>query len=81
VEVDRTQAWRQHYRAMCPTQGCPERGPLWADPLKAWGDVLVRQSRIKEALLKYDEALMYAPNWATLKTACEALAHKSKSAT
>jgi len=51
-----------------------ERGPHWADPMKAWGDVLVKQGNPKEALAKYDEALKYAPNWKELKEAREALA-------
>jgi predicted Zn-dependent protease len=55
-----------------------QRGPHWADPLKACGDVLVKQGKIKEALVKYDEALKYAPNWKQLKEAREALA-KQKS--
>jgi predicted TPR repeat methyltransferase len=38
------------------------KGPHWADPLKAWGDVLAKQGKIKDALVKYDEALKYAPN-------------------
>lgn len=38
------------------------RGPRWADPLKAWGDVLVKQGKRQEAFAKYDEALKYAPN-------------------
>ncbi len=50
------------------------RGPHWADPLKAWGDVLAWQGRAKEALGKYDEALKYAPNWKELRQAREALA-------
>jgi predicted RNA polymerase sigma factor len=40
-----------------------QRGPHWADPLKAWGDLLAKQGRTKEAPAKYDEALKYAPNW------------------
>ena len=55
-----------------------QRGPHWADPLKAWGDVLVKQGKTKEALAKYDEALKYAPNWKQLKEAREAVA-KQKS--
>jgi len=55
-----------------------QRGPHWADPLKAWGDVLARQERPKEALTKYDEALSYAPNWKQLKEARESAA-KQKS--
>ena len=50
-----------------------EKGPRFADPLKAWGDVLVKQRRPKEALAKYDEALKYAPNWGALKAARAAL--------
>ena len=55
-----------------------QKGPHWADPLKAWGDVLVKQGNTKEALAKYDEALKYAPKWKELKEAREALA-KQKS--
>ena len=51
-----------------------ERGPHWADPLKAWGDVLVKQGNTKDALSKYDEALKYAPNWKQLHEARDALA-------
>jgi hypothetical protein len=50
------------------------RGPNWSDPLKAWDDVLVNQSKFKEALAKYDEALKHAPNWKQLKEAREAAA-------
>ncbi len=49
------------------------KGPHWADPLKAWGDVLAKQGRGKEALVKYGEALKYAPNWPALKAAREKL--------
>jgi tetratricopeptide (TPR) repeat protein len=45
------------------------RGPHWADPLKAWGDVLMRQGKRDEAVAKYDEALQYAPTWAALQRA------------
>jgi tetratricopeptide (TPR) repeat protein len=51
-----------------------QRGPHWADPLKAWGDVLMKQGKTKESLVKYDEALKYAPNWKELREAREALA-------
>ncbi len=50
------------------------RGPNWADPLKAWGDVLARQGRWREALAKYDEALKDAPAWAALRQARDAAA-------
>ena len=55
-----------------------EKGAHFADPLKAWGDVLVKQGRPEEALTKYDEALEYAPNWKELKEAREVVA-KEKS--
>ena len=51
-----------------------KRGPHWADPLKAWGDVLAKQGNAKDALVKYDEALKYAPNWKQLKEARESAA-------
>jgi predicted negative regulator of RcsB-dependent stress response len=38
-----------------------EKGLHWADPLKARGDVLAKQGKTKEALVKYEEALKYAP--------------------
>ena len=50
------------------------KGLHWADPLKAWGDVLAKQGHTKEALEKYDAARKYAPNWAALKDAREAAA-------
>ena len=45
-----------------------------ADPLKVWGDVLVKQGKIRERRAKYEDALRYAPNWAQLKEAraCDA---------
>jgi tetratricopeptide (TPR) repeat protein len=51
-----------------------QKGPHWADPLKAWGDILVKQVKTREALAKYEEALKYAPNWKQLQDAREALA-------
>ena len=51
-----------------------KKGPNWADPLKAWGDVLLKQNQPKDALAKYDEALKYAPKWKQLKEAREAAA-------
>ena len=50
-----------------------QKGPHWADPLKAWGDVIAKQGHTKDALVKYDEALKYAPNWKELKDAREAV--------
>ena len=49
----------------------------WADPLKAWGDVLLKQEQGNEALNKYNEALKYAPNWAELKAATGGAQRKS----
>ncbi len=49
-----------------------ERGPHWADPLKVWGDVLLKQGQVQEAQAKYKEALKFAPNWTALKEAAAA---------
>ena len=53
------------------------KGPHWADPWKAWGDVLAREGRWKEALAKYDEASKYAPAWAELQRARAAAAKRA----
>jgi tetratricopeptide (TPR) repeat protein len=50
------------------------KSPHWADTWKAWGDLLVREHRSKQALAKYDEALKYAPAWAALHEARRAAA-------
>jgi len=50
------------------------RSPHWADSLKAWGDLLAREGRWKDALAKYDGALKYAPAWAALRQARAAAA-------
>ena len=55
-----------------------QKGPHFADPLKGWGDVLVRQGHPGAALEKYDEALRYTPHWQALaaaRAAAAALAH------
>jgi tetratricopeptide (TPR) repeat protein len=52
------------------------KAPHYADPLKAWGDLLAREGQWKAALAKYDEALKYAPAWAELHQARDAAAHK-----
>ena len=54
-----------------------QQGPHWADPLKAWGDVLVKQGHRAEALGKYSEAMTYAPNWSQLKEAQAAAKDRS----
>jgi hypothetical protein len=52
--------------------------PHWADPLKAWGDTLIRDGRYADALAKYDEALKFAPGWEELLQARESAArHRS----
>jgi len=54
------------------------KGPRWADPLKAWGDVLMAQGRPAEALEKYDEAVKFAPKWKQLGLARELAARGKK---
>jgi len=63
-------------RAGADLAAASARSPHWADPLKAWGDVLARQGRWKEALTKYDAALKYAPAWAALHEARGAAAKR-----
>ena len=50
------------------------KAPHFADPLKAWGDLLGREGQWKLALAKYDEALKYAPAWAELHQVRDAAA-------
>jgi tetratricopeptide (TPR) repeat protein len=45
------------------------KSPHWADTWKAWGDLLMREHRSRQAVAKYDEALKYAPAWAALHAA------------
>jgi hypothetical protein len=52
------------------------KAPHFADPLKAWGDLLAREGRWSDALAKYDEALKYAPAWTELQLARDAAARK-----
>jgi tetratricopeptide (TPR) repeat protein len=60
--------------AVAKLKEASHRGPHWADPLKAWANVLVKQGKTRDARSKYDEALKYAPNWKQLKEARAALA-------
>lgn len=53
------------------------KAPHFADPLKAWGDLLSRTGHWKTALAKYDEALKYAPAWTELHAARDAAAKRS----
>lgn len=50
------------------------KAPHWADPLKAWGDVLLSEGRNADALVKFNEALKYAPAWTALHQARDSLA-------
>jgi tetratricopeptide (TPR) repeat protein len=52
------------------------KGPHWADPWKAWGDVLAREGRWKEAVARYDEARKHAPAWKELLQARDAAARQ-----
>jgi tetratricopeptide (TPR) repeat protein len=52
------------------------RSPHWADPLKAWGDALMRAGNRGAALAKYNQALEYAPAWAELHQARDAAARQ-----
>jgi tetratricopeptide (TPR) repeat protein len=49
-----------------------QKSPRFADALKGWGDVLVRQRKWDAAREKYNDALIYAPNWKELKDARDA---------
>ena len=53
------------------------RAPHLADPLKAWGDLLAREGRWKDAVAKYDEALKYAPAWTELHQARDEAAKRA----
>ncbi len=53
-----------------------EKGPHFADALKAWGDVLAKQGHLDRALEKYNEGLRYAPSWTALRQARDAVAGK-----
>lgn len=49
--------------------------PHYADPLKAWGDLLAKQGHWPLALAKYQQAHAYAPNWPALNDAIAAAKH------
>ena len=50
-------------------QAAHVRGPNWADPLKALGDVYLQQGRRQDASMMYDEAMKFAPDWRALRSA------------
>lgn len=50
------------------------QAPHFADPLKSWGDLLMRENKPTQALAKYTEALKYAPDWDALRRARDAAA-------
>ena len=60
--------------AVAKLKDANQRGSHWADPIKAWADVLAKQCQRGEALAKYNEASVYAPNWTALQQARGALA-------
>jgi hypothetical protein len=43
-----------------------QKGPHFADPLEMWGEALLAKKRDDLALVKFDEAAKYAPNWGRL---------------
>jgi hypothetical protein len=47
--------------------------PHFADPLKFWGDLLAKEGKNSDALLKYGEAGRYAQNWQELDQAHESV--------
>ena len=49
------------------------KAPHFADPLKAWGDLLARRGDATGAVAKYEEAAKYAPAWVELGQAKEAV--------
>jgi hypothetical protein len=49
-----------------------QKSPRFADALKGWGDALARQRKWDAAREKYNDALIYAPNWKELKDARDA---------
>lgn len=53
------------------------KAPHFADPLKAWGDLLAQEGRWKAALAEYDAALKSAPAWIELHQARAAAAGKA----
>jgi tetratricopeptide (TPR) repeat protein len=42
------------------------KGPAWAEPLKIWGDALMRQRQFEEAAGRYHAAVVAAPRWGAL---------------
>ena len=52
------------------------KAPHFADPWKAWGDLLAKEGRLKEAVAKYDVALKSAPAWTELHETRDAVARK-----
>lgn len=53
------------------------KAPHFADPLKALGDLMAKAGRAKAALVQYDAALKFAPNWSALRQARDAAAKKT----
>ncbi len=56
-------------QALSHIRDAHERGPGWADPLKAWGDALFVRRDWRGAASKYAEAAERAPRWGALHLA------------
>jgi tetratricopeptide (TPR) repeat protein len=65
-------AWGNVTGAVTDAEHAVQLSPHYTDAWRLWADALARQSHFKLALAKYDEALKYAPNWASLKDARDA---------
>ena len=55
--------------ALADFRAAHARAPHWAEPMKAWGDLLSKENNRRAAQAKYDEALNYAPHWTGLQQA------------
>jgi tetratricopeptide (TPR) repeat protein len=53
-------------RSLASFSEAHRRSPRFADPLKYWGDVLVRQGDYEGALRRYGMAAERAPRWGSL---------------
>ena len=70
-------AWGNVTGAVTDAEHAVQLSPHYTEAWKLWGDALVRQAHFKLALAKYDDALKYAPDWASLKDARDAVVKRS----
>jgi tetratricopeptide (TPR) repeat protein len=78
--IDRGQAhlnWGDIDGALSDAVRAATVGPRDADAFKLWGDVLVKKGKPKDALGKFNEALMYSPHWKELRVARDSAARKT----